>query len=132
LKSYKSPGSDQIPTALIQAGGNAKYSDIHKLINFIWNKEELPEQRKESIILPIYKKGDRTDFSNYRGISLFSTSYKILSNILLPRFTPYVDELLATISVDFDVIHQLLIRYFAFARYWRKNGNTMGLYISYL
>jgi len=28
------------------------------LINFIWNKEELPEQWKESIIVPIYKKGD--------------------------------------------------------------------------
>jgi hypothetical protein len=33
---------------------------------------------------------------------------------------------------DFDVIVQLLIRYFAFVRYWRKNGSTMGLYISYL
>jgi hypothetical protein len=34
--------------------------------------------------------------------------------------------------VDFDVIDQLLIRYFAFVRYWRKYGSTMGLYISYL
>jgi hypothetical protein len=34
---------------------------IHKLINSIWNKEELPDQWKEPIVLPIYKKGDKTD-----------------------------------------------------------------------
>jgi hypothetical protein len=57
LKRYKSPGTDQIPAELIQAGGNTLRSEIHKLINCIWNKEELPEQWKEYIILPIYKKG---------------------------------------------------------------------------
>jgi hypothetical protein len=53
-----------------------------KFINSIWNKEELPEQWKESIIVSIYKKGDKADCSNYQGISLLSTTYKILSNIL--------------------------------------------------
>ena len=47
-------------------------SEIHKLINSIWNKEELPEEWKESSIVPVYKKGDRTDCSNYRGISILS------------------------------------------------------------
>jgi hypothetical protein len=41
LTNYKSPGSDQIPAELIQAGGKILLSAIHKLINFIWNKEEL-------------------------------------------------------------------------------------------
>jgi hypothetical protein len=68
LKRYKSPGIDEIPAELIQAGGNTLRSEIHKLINSVWNKEELPEQWKESIIVSIYKKGDRTDCSNYRGI----------------------------------------------------------------
>jgi hypothetical protein len=44
LKSYKSPGTDQIPTELIKAGGETLYSDIHKLICSIWNKEELPQK----------------------------------------------------------------------------------------
>ena len=48
---------------------------------------------KESIIVPIYKKGAKTDCSNYRGISLSPTTYKILSNILLSRLTPYAEEI---------------------------------------
>jgi hypothetical protein len=54
----------------------------------------LPDQWKESIIVPIHKKGDKTDCSNYGGISLLSTSYKILSNILLSRLSPYIDEII--------------------------------------
>jgi hypothetical protein len=44
LKKYKSPGADQIPAELIQAGGGTFRSEIHKLIKLIWNKEELPHQ----------------------------------------------------------------------------------------
>jgi hypothetical protein len=80
-----------LPAELIQAGGETLHSEIHKLIMLIWNKEELPHQWKESIVVPIHKKGDKTDCSNYRGISLLSTSYKILSNILLSRLIPYAD-----------------------------------------
>ena len=94
LKSHKSPGVDQIPAELIKAGGRTFLCEIHKLIISIWNKEELPEGRKELIIVPIYKKGDKTDCSNYRGISLWPTMYKILSNILLSRLTPYAEEII--------------------------------------
>jgi hypothetical protein len=54
----------------------------------------LPDQWKESIIIPVHKKGDKTDCSNYRAISLLSTSYKILSKIHLSRLSPYVDEII--------------------------------------
>ena len=92
LKSHKSPGIDQIPEELIKVVGKTIHCEIHKLIISIWNKEELPEDWKEKIIAPIYKKGDKTDCSNYRGISILPTTYKILSNILLSRLTPYVEE----------------------------------------
>jgi hypothetical protein len=52
LKKYKSQGSDQIPAELVQAGGETLLSEIHKLINSIWNKEGLPDQWKESSIVP--------------------------------------------------------------------------------
>jgi hypothetical protein len=88
LKRYKSPGIDQIPAELIKAGGSKICSEIHKLIISIWNKEELSDQWKESLTVPVYKKGDKTDCSNYRGISLLSTTYKILSNILSLKVNP--------------------------------------------
>jgi hypothetical protein len=94
LQRYKSPGSDQIPAELIQAGGEKLRSEIHKLINSIWINEELPDQWKKSIIAPIYKNGDKTEWRKYRGISQLSTSYKILSNILLSRLSPYIDEII--------------------------------------
>jgi hypothetical protein len=55
LKRYKSPGSDQIPAELIQAGGEILRSKIHKLISYIWNREKLPDQWKASIIVPVQK-----------------------------------------------------------------------------
>ena len=54
----------------------------------------LPEEWKESIIVPIHKQGDKTDRNNYRSISLLSTTYKILYNILLSKLNPYVREII--------------------------------------
>ena len=68
-------------------------SEIHKLINFVWNKEKLSQQYREPIIVLIYKKCDKTDCSNYRGISLLSTIYRPFSNVALPRSTPYVERI---------------------------------------
>jgi hypothetical protein len=70
FKRHKSPGNDQIPIELIKAAGEILCSKIHKLICSIRNKEELIQQRKEYSIVPIHKKGDKTDSNNYRGISL--------------------------------------------------------------
>ena len=94
LKNYKSPGIDQISAELIKARGRTICCAIHNLIISIWNKEKLPEEWKESIIVPIYKKGDKTDCNNYRGISILPTMYKILSNILLSRLIPYAEEVI--------------------------------------
>ena len=74
LKNHKSSGIDQISAELIKAGGSKIRREIYKLIISIWNKERMPEEWKESIIVPIFKKGDKTDFNNYRGISLLPTT----------------------------------------------------------
>jgi hypothetical protein len=65
FKEYKSPGVDQIPAELIQAQGETLHLEVHKLFKLIWNKEELPHLWKESTVVPIHKKGDKTDCSNY-------------------------------------------------------------------
>jgi len=49
----------QIPSELIKAGGRTFSSEIHKNITSVWNKEELPEEWKESNVVPIYIKGDK-------------------------------------------------------------------------
>jgi hypothetical protein len=54
----------------------------------------MPDQWKESIIVPVHKRGVKTGCNIYRGISLLSTSYKMLSNILHSKLGPYVDEII--------------------------------------
>jgi hypothetical protein len=66
--------------------------------NYICIKDELPDQWKESIIAPIQKKGDKTDCSNYCGISLLATSGTVLFSILVLRLIPYIDK----ITVDYQ------------------------------
>jgi hypothetical protein len=65
LKSYKSSGTVQISAELTKAGGETFYSEIHRLICSIWNKEEFLQQWKESTVVPIKKKGDKNECNNY-------------------------------------------------------------------
>jgi len=51
----------------------------------------LPQQWKEYRIVPIYKKGCKTDCSNHREISLLQNTYKIVSNILVSRLISHVN-----------------------------------------
>jgi hypothetical protein len=91
MVSFSQASPTKIPAELIKAGFGTIRCAIHKLIISIWNKEELPEEWRASIIIPIFKKGDKTDCNNYRGISLLPTTYKILSSILLSRLIPYAE-----------------------------------------
>jgi len=70
LIKHKSPGTDQVPAELFKSGDRAMGCDVHKLITSILNKVELTEVLKDSKIVPISKKGDKTDCSNYRGIPI--------------------------------------------------------------
>jgi hypothetical protein len=133
LKKYKLPDNDQIPAELIQARGEILLSAIHKLINSVWNKEELPDQWKESIIVPIHKKGDKTDCNNYPGISMLSTPYKILSNILLSRLSPHIDEIIADHQCGFWpnrlTTDQILCIHQTLEEKWEYNETLYQLFV---
>jgi sorting nexin-29 len=135
LERYKSPGVDQIPAELIQAGGEKLHSEFHKLIKLIWNKEELPHQWKESIMVPIHKKGDKTDCSYYQGISLLSTSYKILSYILLARLTQYANEIIGNHQCGFwcnrSMTNQTFYIRQMLQKKWEYNGTVHQLFIDF-
>ena len=95
----------------------------------------MPEEWKGSIIVPIYKQGNKIRCSNYGGISHLSNTYKILANILLSRLTPYAEEFMGIISVDFDATDQLLFILFMYTKLVKrliKYGNMMKQCISYL
>jgi hypothetical protein len=133
LKRHRSPGIDQIPAELIKAGGRTIRSEIHTLIISIWNKEELPEEWKELVIVPIYKKGDKTDCGNYQGISLLSTIYKILSNILLSKLAPYAEAIIGDHQCGFGYNRSTTDHIFSFHPiHEKKSGNIMRQCISCL
>jgi hypothetical protein len=62
IAAHKSLGSDQIPSELVQVGETLR-SEIHKLVNCIWNKVELTQHWNESLVVPVYKNGDKTSSS---------------------------------------------------------------------
>jgi hypothetical protein len=90
LKSYKLPCSDKITAELIKAGGKTLHSGIHTLLKFIWNEKKLPQHWKASIIIVPKRLIKLTVV--IREMSLFPTTYKMLSNIL-SRLTPYTDKI---------------------------------------
>jgi len=92
----------QFPKELIKAGGRTIRYEIHKRVTFIWNKEELPEGRKESIIIHLYKMA-------IKEIVLFKEAFHFCR--LRTKFyqTPCCQvlhnmqrKLLMIINVDFD------------------------------
>jgi hypothetical protein len=61
---------------------------IYGLLRQIWEEEWIPEEWKETIIVPTHKRGDRNRCENYRGIASGNAAYKILSNIILGKIKP--------------------------------------------
>ena len=89
LKNHKSPGTYQIPAELIKAGGRTIRGEIDKLIISIWNKEELRDEWKESIIV---RRGIKQIVIIIGAYHYCQIRTKFLSNILLSRLTPYAEE----------------------------------------
>jgi L-rhamnose mutarotase len=113
LKRNKSPGSDGITAEMLQAGGEQLVRHIHKLCNKAWHKGTIPEDWGKSILVPIPKKVDLSECSNYRRISLISHTGKVLLIVLLNRLKqqldPFLSEEQAGFRKDRSTVHQILI-----------------------
>ena len=102
LKNNKSPGTDEITAEMLQAGGEQLVHEIHELCNKIWKEETIPDEWGKSILVPIPKKRDLSQCSNYRTISLINHTGKILLIVLLNRLKHHLDPYMAEVpSIKF-------------------------------
>jgi hypothetical protein len=84
---------------------------------------------------PVHKKGDKTDCNNYRGISLLSTPYKILYNILPSRSVPYIDEIIGDHQCEFrrnrSTTDQIFCIHHTLQKKWEYNETVHQLFIDF-
>ena len=101
LKNNKAPGPHNIIPELIKEGGQKLKHRIHTLVLKNWEKEELLVDWKNSIICPIYKKGDRMQCKNYRPITLLNVAYKIFATTLCKKLTEIMEGKLGEYKMGF-------------------------------
>ena len=95
-------GGDGIPAEIWKHGGDNLFSRLHQLITNAWEVGSVPPSWKDASIVTIYKKGDRTDCGNCRGISLLSIAGKIFARILLNRLSTHIaSEVVPETECDF-------------------------------
>ena len=84
-KLGKSPGPDGVlPEVLIYGGGRLK-AFLFSILTLFWNSEVIPSDMTDPNITKLFKKGDKSQCGNYRGISLLSVVGKVLADIFLQR-----------------------------------------------
>ncbi|XP_055633326.1 uncharacterized protein LOC129773707 [Toxorhynchites rutilus septentrionalis] len=92
LKNNKSTGKDGIGAELIKMGPEKLVSYLHRLIVRIWETEQLPQEWKDGVICPFFKKGDKLDCENFRAITVLNAAYKVLSQIIFRRSSPLTTD----------------------------------------
>ena len=70
---------------LLKYGGSGMVDLLQQLFSVIWQEEIVPRQWREGLIVNIFKKKDREDPANYRGITLLSVVEKVFCKILNNR-----------------------------------------------
>ena len=113
LKRNKSPRTDRITAEMIQAGGEPLARVLHGICQKIWEKERMPEEWSQSVIVTIPKKGDLKKCTNYRTITLINHARKVILKVLLERLKaqmePYLAETQTGFRSDRSTVQQILI-----------------------
>ena len=90
LGDGKAPGVDGIPSEIWKHGGATLTNSLLMLIQQAWAEGSVPQEWKDANIVAIFKKRDRTQCGNYRGISLLSIAGKVFARILLNRLNAHI------------------------------------------
>ena len=101
LTDEKATGFDCITGEELKAAGETGIDILHKLCLKIWTEEIFPDDWGRAIITPIFKKKDKLDCGNYRGISLLSHAGKVLALILQRRILKKTEDILSEAQAGF-------------------------------
>ena len=108
---------------------------MYELVRQIWEEERIPEEWKETITVPIHKKGDRDGCENYRGIALENAAYKILSKIILGKIKPYIEKVMGDYQNGFRDERSVIDNIFALKiinkKLWEYNQSVQYLFIDF-
>eukprot|EP00795_Rhopilema_esculentum_P010044 gene10044-biopygen12706 len=91
-KLGKSPGPDGVLPEVLVHGGNTLKAFLFAIISMFWITENMPSEVTDPNITILFKKGDRSQCGNYRGISLLSVVGKLFADILLQRLKRIADK----------------------------------------
>ena len=80
-------------------------SCMHHLLYNIWSLESMPSDWCLSLLCPVLKKCDATICSNYRGITLLTITYRIVSSVLCERLKPFVNNWFLSVLFQTEQIH---------------------------
>ena len=82
----KTSGGDGIPVELLQILKDDAVKVLRSVCQQIWKTQQWPQDRKRSVFIPIPKKGNAKQCSNYHTIALISQASKVILKILQARF----------------------------------------------
>ena len=88
----KASGGDGIPAVLFQILKDDAVKVLHSLCQQIWKTQQWPQDWKRSVFIPIPKKGDAKECSNYGTIAIVSHASKVMLKILRARLQQYVNH----------------------------------------
>ena len=95
----KANGGDGIPVELFQILKDENV--LHSICQKIWKTQQWPQDWKRSVFLPIPKKGNAKECSNYRTIALISHASKVMLKTLQAKLQQYVNHELPDVQTDF-------------------------------
>ena len=87
----KASGGDEIPAELFQILKDDPVKVLHSICQQIWNTQQWPQNGKRSVFIPIPKKGNAKEYSNYCTTALISHASKVMLKILQARLQQYMN-----------------------------------------
>ena len=97
----KAGGGNGIPVELFQIRKDDTVKVLHSICQEIWKTQQWPQDWKRSVFIPIPKKGNAKEFSNYCIIALISHTSKVMLKILQARLQQYVNRELPDVQAGF-------------------------------